>query len=125
MHGHVRATKDLDVWVAPTPENAPRVLHALELFGAPTGNLTEADFTVPGTVVQLGVSPSRIDILTGLGALDFEDAWRSRIDATYGEERVSVLSREHLIASKKALGRLQDLADVEAIENPDREGEDF
>jgi hypothetical protein len=125
VHGHVRATKDLDVWVAPTRENASRVLRALELFGAATENLTESDFANPGTVVQLGVSPSRIDVLTRLGELDFEDAWRNRIEATYGEQRVYVVSREHLISSKKASGRLQDLADIEAIENAESDGDDL
>lgn len=116
VHGHVRATKDLDVWVSPTPDNAARVFEAVQAFGGATENLSASDFATAGTIVQLGVSPTRIDILTRVAGLDFETAWKSRIEANYGDQRVFVVSRDDLIASKRAAARPQDLADLSAIE---------
>ena len=122
VHGHLRATKDLDVWVRPSAENAQRVFSALEAFGAAIDALSASDFTQLGTVVQLGVAPTRIDILTRIGDIRFEEAWLRRIEAKYGDQPVSVLSRRDLIAAKRAFGRLQDLADIEALEQtPDDE----
>jgi hypothetical protein len=117
VHGHVRATKDRDVWVRPAPENAARLLRALNEFGAPTEDLTENEFSNPGMILQLGFPPVRIDILTNLAGVTFQDAWMRRVSATYGDQQVSVISREHLITNKRAAGRLQDLADVEALES--------
>ena len=116
VHGHVRATKDLDVWIRPSPDNAERVLKAVREFGGSIEGLSAEDFTVPGTIVQLGVAPTRIDLLTRIQGLDFETAWGSRVEATYGEQRVFVLSRADLIASKRAAARPQDLADLQALE---------
>jgi len=117
VHGHVRATKDLDVWIRPTPDNAERTFQAVVAFGGPIENLSALDFTRVGTIVQLGVAPTRIDILTRVAGLDFAAAWERRIEAKYGEQKVCVLSREDLIASKRAAARPQDLADLSAIEN--------
>ena len=115
-HGHVRATKDLDVWVRPTPENAPQVLQALIDFGAPLHDLSVEDISHPGVVFQIGVAPLRIDVMTTIDGVEFEAAWSDRIEAQLGGLSVHVLSRHHLIANKKAAGRLQDLADVERLE---------
>jgi len=115
-HGHVRATKDLDVWVRPTAANAERVIRALAQFGAPLHDLTEHDLTIPGVVFQIGVPPIRIDVITSIDGVAFEAAWRDRVGVDLGEVRASVLSRHHLIASKRASGRLQDLADIERLE---------
>lgn len=115
-HGHVRATKDLDVWVRPSRENAEKVVRALVAFGAPLHDLTEEDLTRPGLVFQIGVPPLRIDILTEIDGVSFEEAWPARVEATFGGLEVPVLSRRHLIVNKKASGRLQDLADVERLE---------
>lgn len=123
VHGHVRATKDLDVWVSPTPDNAARVLEAVGAFGGSIEGLFAADFTVLGTVVQLGVAPTRIDLLTRVAGLDFETAWERRIEASYGDQRVFVLSRADLIASKRAAARPQDLADISALEDAEEDGE--
>ncbi|MCA9623021.1 MAG: nucleotidyltransferase [Myxococcales bacterium] len=73
-HGRIRATKDLDVWIRPSPENAPRVLAAISDFGGPLFDLTEEDFAKPGIVFQIGVEPVRIDILTELMATTFDEA---------------------------------------------------
>ena len=118
-HGHVRATKDLDVWVRPTATNAERVIEALRAFGAPLHDLTSADLTVQGTVFQIGVAPVRIDILTSISGVTFADAWTERVATTFADQKVAVLSRKLLIVNKRASGRLQDLADVERLESPE------
>jgi hypothetical protein len=115
-HGHVRATKDLDVWVRPERENAVRIIRALRAFGAPTDAVTEDDFAVPGITFQIGIEPVRIDIITAVDGLTFEAAWRNRIPSEYGGEPVSVVSREDLIRNKRASARPQDLADIAALE---------
>lgn len=115
-HGHVRATKDLDVWVRASAENAPRVLGALRAFGAPLSEVSATDFEKPGITFQIGVDPVRIDVITEVNGIAFDAAWPRRVVATIDGLSVPVLSREDLIANKRATGRLQDLADVEALE---------
>jgi hypothetical protein len=114
-HGHPRATGDIDLWVRPTPTNAERVVRALEHFGAPTSGLDVEDFSRPDRVIQLGVSPRRIDILTSAEGLTFGAAWEDRIRVELEGVSIPVLSREHLIRNKRALGRRQDLADIENL----------
>lgn len=123
-HGHVRATNDLDIWVRPSDENAPKVLAALVKFGAPLHDLTERDLATAGTVFQIGVPPLRIDVITEIDGVAFESAWRDRLDVQLGGISVPVLSRHHLIANKKASGRLQDLADLERLEKDEGQPED-
>ncbi len=121
-HGHVRATKDLDVWVKPNRENGQRILEALADFGAQTGELTLDDLSRPGVIYQIGVPPVRIDILTVLDGVEFDAAWSNRIEANLDGLQVPILSRNDLILNKRTTGRLQDLADVERLEElpPDR-----
>jgi len=114
-HGHVRATQDLDVWVRPSPENAKRVIEALRAFGAPLRDLTEDDLSTPGVVFQIGVEPIRIDVLTAIDGIGFDEAWADRLTLKFSDQGVCVLSKEHLIKNKLAAGRTQDLADVEAL----------
>ena len=114
-HGYVRATKDLDVWVRPDPENARRTMHALAAFGAPLDNLTEQDLSSPGLIFQIGLPPVRIDVLTAIDGVEFAEAWEARVHAHLGTVPVGVLSVRHLIANKTVAGRLQDLADIEAL----------
>lgn len=121
VHGHVRATKDLDIWVRPDLENAKRVLRALAAFGAPLRGLTEADLTEPGLILQIGVAPVRIDIITAIGGVEFEEAWPVRVLTKFADQPVSVLSKQHLIQNKRATGRTQDLADLERLEGTERE----
>ena len=116
VHGRPRATGDLDVWIDATPENAPRVMQALAAFGAPLGEITEADFAGPGVVYQMGVPPARIDILTELTGLTFEQAWRDRIRRPFGEIEVDFLNRASFLRNKRAMGRLKDLSDIEGID---------
>jgi hypothetical protein len=116
-HGRPRYTKDLDVFVEPTAENAARLLGALEDFGFGGLGLTEADFDTPGKVVQLGVAPNRIDLLTAIDGVSFDQAWQGRVAGRFGTESVPFLGRRELLANKRAVGRLQDLADIEALES--------
>jgi len=83
-HGRPRATGDLDVWIDPSPENAPRVMAALQAFGAPLQGVTEADFAQPSVVFQIGVAPGRIDILTELSGITFGEAWPERESGAFG-----------------------------------------
>jgi hypothetical protein len=115
-YGHVRATKDLDVWIRADADNARRVLVAISEFGAPLGDLTTEDLSIPGTVFQIGIPPLRIDVITKIDGVDFADAWPDRLETSFGEVPVFVISRHHLIRNKKAAARLQDLADVEQLE---------
>ncbi len=115
----------------PSEDNAGRVHAALQAFGAPLDDLTPADLATAGTVFQIGVDPVRIDVLTDIDGLTFEDAWADRVETRFGGQFTAVLSRRALIANKRASGRLQDLADVErlgavadAADAPDADADD-
>jgi len=114
-HGRPRATGDLDVWVEPTPDNAPKVLRALAAFGAPLNDVTESDFAQPGVVFQIGLPPRRIDVLTQLTALDFAHAWASRERGRFGDLSVDFIGREAFIRNKRATGRPKDLGDIDGL----------
>src|SRR6185437_4906603 len=86
IHGRPRATKDLDVWVEATADNAARVLEALRRFGAPLGDLTESDLDHVGTGFKMGIPPRRIDILTQIEGLTFDEAWPNRIEANFSDD---------------------------------------
>jgi hypothetical protein len=119
VHGVPRGTQDLDLWVEPEPANAERVWRALASFGAPLAALgiRPDDLRQPDSVVQIGLPPNRIDILTGIsGVPDFDAAWQDRVVAIVRERQVPFLGRAALLANKRATGRLKDLADVEALE---------
>ena len=116
VHSVPRFTKDLDVWTDPTPENARLVIEALCKFGAPTTSLEEADLARAGIVVQIGVAPNRIDIITAIDGVVFADAWPARMTARYGDQSIGVIGRAHLIANKRATGRRQDLLDAELLD---------
>jgi hypothetical protein len=124
-HTEPRYTKDLDIWVSPARDNAERVYASLKRFGAPLSNITVEDFANTGTVYQMGRPPVRVDILMGVAGLDFESAWNNRVESSYGEVRTQFLSIEDLIINKRAVGRPQDLIDVENLQlaqkrNPDK-----
>ncbi|MDQ2817113.1 MAG: hypothetical protein M3T49_02720 [Candidatus Eremiobacteraeota bacterium] len=117
FHGRPRFTKDLGVWVEPTPENAARVFRALAVFGAPLDDLSEAELAQRDLVFQIGAPPIRIDIMTSITGVRFEDAWNDKENSTYGDVPVRILGRQHLVANKRATGRTQDLVDLETLEN--------
>jgi hypothetical protein len=116
VHGRPRATGDLDVWIDATPENADKVISALTQFGAPTQQVTADDFSRPGVVFQMGLPPVRIDVLTQLSGLTFEEAWSTRITAEFGPVPVDVIGREAFIKNKRAIGRARDLGDIESLQ---------
>ena len=117
LHGHPRATKDIDVWVEPTTENAPRVMKALRAFGAPLQGLVERDLETPGVGLQIGVPPQRIDVLTAPSGIRFEEAWPNRVEVALAPDLLCpFLGLADLLRNKRAAARPQDLADVAALE---------
>jgi hypothetical protein len=114
-HGRPRATGDLDLWVEATPANAPRVVRALAAFGAPMQEIREEDFERPGIVFQIGVPPGRIDVLTELTGVGFEEAWPDRDAGRFGPLTVNYLGRHTFIRNKRATGRAKDLGDIEGL----------
>jgi hypothetical protein len=124
-HGVPRATGDIDLWIARTPENSRSVLRALVRFGAPVHEWKAEDFQVPDMVFQLGVEPRRIDILTSIEGIEFAEAWPHRVFLKLDGLSVPVLSVSDLVRNKETAARPQDLADVarlkeQRIQNPDR-----
>jgi hypothetical protein len=115
-HVRPRATEDLDIWVRPTPENAARVWRALARWGAPLHEVTQDDLSTLGTVFQIGIAPHRIDILTSISGVTFDQAWPNRIMAKIGDATYPVLGRSELLVNKRASGRPKDLIDVELLE---------
>ncbi len=115
VHGTPRFTKDLDVWVQPTPENAKRVWTALDAFGAPLLDLTLQDLSTPGIVFQMGLPPNRIDIITTIDGVEFQEAWEHRMSSAYGDQPVMVMGVDDLIRNKEATGRPQDRLDAETL----------
>jgi hypothetical protein len=115
FHGYPRFTGDLDIWLQPDPENAIRILIAIRDFGFNFSNLNEKDFEVPGNVVQIGNPPLRIDLLTEIDGVQFEDAYAQRIEATIFNQKTNFISYNDLIKNKRATGRFKDLGDVENL----------
>ena len=117
VYGVPRATIDLDVWIDASPENAKRVWAALAAFGAPLEslNIRESDLTRPDTVAQFGLPPWRIDILTGISGVTFDEAWHERVEDFFDDVRVPFIGRAMLIRNKRASGRTKDLADIESL----------
>lgn len=122
VHGVPRATGDLDVFVRPTLDNSRRVVAALRAFGAPLDahGITDGDFCRPGTVYQLGLPPRRIDVLTAISGVSFDEAWATRVEVQVGETPVAFLGRESLLRNKVASGRPKDLADLEILKGRPR-----
>lgn len=125
VHGVPRATGDLDVWTRPTQENAGRVMTALGRFGAPVEVLGIGvdDFSSPEAVVQIGLPPRRIDVLTTITGVEFDEAWPRRMIQSVGvgdhQLAIPFLGRDELIRNKRATGRTRDAADVERLTTDD------
>jgi hypothetical protein len=116
VYASPRATGDLDIWVNSTLDNAQRVWTALVAFGAPLDQLTLADLTSDDIVFQIGVPPKRIDIITGVLGVEFEQAWPRRNTVELAGQSIPVIGRGDLIASKRMTGRQRDLADLADLE---------
>ena len=114
-----RYTKDLDVWVEPTLENAERVFTALSNFGAPMQRVAVEDFANPDLIFQIGIEPHRIDIMMHVKGLDFSHAWQKRTEAKFEDIVIAVVSKPDLLISKTAAGRPQDLIDAERLKESD------
>lgn len=115
FHGAPRFTGDIDILVRPMPENAKKILSALDDFGFGSVNLTIEDFQKSDHVVQLGHPPVRVDIVTSITGVSWEDAERGKQSGLYGDVPVFFLGKEQYIANKRATGRLKDRADLEAL----------
>ena len=116
VHGRPRATGDLDLWVGPVPDNARKVYNALAQFGAALDKVDEATFAVPGVVFQIGVAPRRIDILTAIDGVDFDEASAGKRVVTIDGLEVPFIGKEDLIRNKRATGREKDRLDAEELE---------
>jgi hypothetical protein len=116
FHGHPRYTGDIDILVRPTASNASRLVEVIRQFGFAEMGLKEADFTAPERVIQLGYPPNRIDLLTSLSGVTWEEAEASAVAAELAGIPVRFLGRPELIRNKRTVGRTQDLADLEHLE---------
>lgn len=115
-HGLPRATGDIDLWIKCSECNAQRVMAALTALGVPLFDITADDFKTPGLVVQIGVTLPRIDVLTAIDGVEFDEAWSERTLIEVDGIRVPVISREHLLRNKQATGRAKDIADARWLE---------
>ena len=116
-HGIPRATGDIDLWVRSTPANAARLWRALEQFGAPRSRVSPESFTQPDVVYQIGLPPNRIDFLTTIDGVAFDDAWAEKVPCVVSGIAFNMLSLRHLLENKRATGRPQDLADVARLQS--------
>lgn len=116
VHGYPRATGDIDIWVNPEESNAERVYRALARFGAPMGGIREEDFRQKGIIFQIGIAPRRIDILTDIDGVGFDEAYRDKIIIDIENLKIPVLSIEMMIRNKTASGRKKDLLDAEHLQ---------
>jgi hypothetical protein len=116
LYTEPRYTKDLDIWIAATPENATKVYSALAEFGAPLAGLTADDFAHEGFFYQLGQPPLRIDILMSIEGVTFEDAWPRRVESRVGSEPAWFIGKNELIRNKRAAGRHIDLHDADVLD---------
>ncbi len=111
-HGYPRATGDIDIWLENTSENAGKVLRALAEFGAPMGTITQSDLQKTDTVIQLGIEPCRIDLLTGIDGVEFDEAWKSRVIIEIDGLKIPILGKSDLLKNKLSAHREKDLSDI-------------
>lgn len=115
VHGYPRATGDLDIWIKPDSQNASKVLCCLKRFGAPLYSLTEKDLMENETVFQIGVIPRRIDIITSITGVEFDEAYDDCIKVQIDGMEIPVLSLEKLLKNKEATGREKDALDAKLL----------
>jgi hypothetical protein len=116
FHGAPRFTGDIDLFVKPDAKNARRILAALAEFGMGSLDLSETDFTSSDNIIQLGVPPVRVDIMTSLTGVGWEKAESGKVSGNYGGTAVYFIGKDDFVSNKKSLGRKRDLADLEALE---------
>jgi hypothetical protein len=117
FHGRPRFTADFDFFVERTPDNASRLAQVVGAFGFSALGLKSEDFLQPDVVVQLGRPPNRIDLLTSIDGVEFSNAWRRKVEGSIDGIPVPFISKEDLLANKRATGRPQDLADAAELES--------
>jgi hypothetical protein len=115
FYGWPRATREFDLWIEASPDNAQRVVTALRAFGAPLGSRAEADLARPSHGFRMGTPPFRIEILTEISGVAFDQAWPRRVAWQVGGLALPVIERDDLLQNKRAAGRPQDLADVDVL----------
>jgi hypothetical protein len=111
-HGFPRATGDIDIWIGNTEVNAQKVLRALKKFGAPVSDLSVNDFASPDLIFQIGVEPSRIDIITGIDGVVFDEAWNNKVTIEVEDLELHIISKADLLRNKIAAGRDKDQGDI-------------
>lgn len=116
LHGYPRYTKDIDIWIEMSPENAKRMVKALEQFGFGSLGLQADDFQAPDQIIQLGYPPNRIDLITTPPGVEFEPCYASCVEVEIDDVKVNFIDLEHLKQNKRASGRLQDLADLDNLQ---------
>ena len=116
LHGHPRYTKDIDIWIDVDAENAQKMITVIQEFGFSSVGLKESDFLESGNVIQLGLPPNRIDILTSADGVDFTECFANILNIEIDNIYINFIDINNLIKNKKNTGRLQDLADVEKLE---------
>jgi predicted nucleotidyltransferase len=116
FHGHPRYTKDIDIWIQVSDENATNLVKAIEEFGFGSLGLKKEDFLVPDQIVQLGYAPNRIDLIAQADGVDFNECYAAHLEVEIDGVRVNFIDLENLKKNKKASGRLQDLADIEKLQ---------
>jgi len=114
-HVKPRVTKDFDIWVEASAENAPKIWRALARFGAPSDRFSESDFLAPGITLQIGIEPNRIDVITKISGISFQKAWANREAGDFGGLRAWYIGAPDLLKNKLAAGRPRDLVDAEAL----------
>ncbi len=114
-HGYPRFTADIDFLVRPTPENAERIVATLSAFGFAGLRITTDELCQPDRIVQLGVKPNRIDLITSISGIDFDTAWKGRVTGSVGDVPVSFIGLDELLINKDSTGRAKDLGDAEEL----------
>jgi predicted nucleotidyltransferase len=120
VHGHVRATNDIDIWIEATTENAKRLEAALREFGFDVPELAATKLIEPGTITRLGTPPMRIELLSSISGITFEAAYPNRIESDFDGLVVPVIGLDDLLTNKRSTGRTKDLADVEELAPADK-----
>jgi hypothetical protein len=115
LYGYPRYTKDIDIWIEISEENAANLVKAMEQFGFASLGLTAEDFMVPDQIIQLGYPPNRIDLITTAPGVVFENCYSKRVEVEMKEITVTFIGLDCLKRNKEAAGRLQDLADLEHL----------
>lgn len=119
FHGAPRFTGDLDILVRPTEENGQRVLSAIAAFGLPTAPVTSADIVIGKKVIEMGIAPVQIHVMSAIDGVSWDDVWSTREMGRFGTRTVAFIGRDTFLRNKRASGRAKDLADIEALREPE------